>query len=523
MSNFQTSKKFEEELAYDEISQGDEDPIVKKEKLNRSLSIIEQKKGMTSCQTIFNVTNTMLGSALLVMPINYYNSGLLSSMLASIVLAYVSCQTCKLLITHSRDDEIDLPQALKRVLGKKYEILFNVIATIMLYLVGIIHFILMANTLFNILKSIFVSDDWPKTTEIVFDKFSIQWTGIILFVVCIFLFNLKNLKSVLSINDKGVYMIITFCVFLIYIGMSCLLKYEIKFVTTGIPGEENKGLNIVLFTTNLQNLVGVFALAFFNHNLIVGIMKGVENSKNNVRDLYISYVIVWFIYLVLGALGMFAVSGLFSEVYEQSKKEGKVIIPQTIMDLLIKSNPGLSTFQFVLAVIAMIMVFVQLTSVIPIFCFFCRRMFFNLFYPSDHTLEPWKFYLFNAFFNISCLVIQVLSIDPSKVIALTGAIGGFILIYVLPILLHLKCHYWKDKSEKNVEVSNISERGEHEQILLSDELNVINKENNGEQTSEIRHECRDHSDYKKKNIILLYVYYSILFVFGVVALVFQLL
>jgi len=328
-------------------------------------------------------------------------------------------------------------------------------------------------------------------------------------------------------------MIIIFCIFLMYLGIHCLFKYEITFTNTGTPGENKKGLEIILFTSNLSNLIGVFALAYFNHNLIVGIMKGNKKSENNKRDLYLSYGIVWLLYLILGVLGMFAVAGLFSEIYDEEKTKhgGKVEIPQTIMDLLIKSNPGLTTVQFVFAVLGMLMIFIQLTSVIPIFCFFCRRMFFNLFYPPEYKLEPWKFHSFNLFFNVSCLVIQVLAIDPSKVIALTGAIGGFVLIYVLPILIHLKCHYWGKTNKIDIisenSYRNSSNKDGKDQLLLKTELNDgENKEvNEGNVYNDkvINDECRDHSDYKKKNIILIYIYYGLIFSFGVVALVFQLL
>jgi sodium-coupled neutral amino acid transporter 9 len=42
---------------------------------------------------------------------------------------------------------------------------------------------------------------------------------------------------------------------------------------------------------------------------------------------------------------------------------------------------------------------------------------------------------------ILCLAIQILNIPVGVVISFDGAVCGFLLIYIIPIWLHLKCYY----------------------------------------------------------------------------------
>lgn len=39
------------------------------------------------------------------------------------------------------------------------------------------------------------------------------------------------------------------------------------------------------------------------------------------------------------------------------------------------------------------------------------------------------------------MVIQIINVDPTLIISLNGAICGFLLVYIIPIKLHLKCLY----------------------------------------------------------------------------------
>ena len=83
------------------------------------------------------------------------------------------------------------------------------------------------------------------------------------------------------------------------------------FYREGSPGSSSQP-EVILFTNNIGTLVGIFALAFMIHNMIVGIMKNNEKPEHNTRDLAIAYTIDFTVYIILGIMGQIAVAVLFS-------------------------------------------------------------------------------------------------------------------------------------------------------------------------------------------------------------------
>ena len=489
-----------------EISQIEDDAGIQEEergnRLKKSMISIKQTTPKKSSKTIFSIANTMMGSALLVMPINFYNTGMLSGIITALLMAYISYKTCNLVILHSLPDEIDYPEAINRILGKKWEVFYNILSMILLFLVGIIDFILMAHGLYAILKNVCDSSGWAPEDKVSWDVFSLQYVGIIIFVLCFIISFFEDLRIVLKINDKGVYMIIIFCIYAIYLGIYGLVNYDFTYVVYGTPGKNNKGLEIVLFTYNIETLIGIFGLAYCVHNVANGIMKSnPQEFEQNTKDLKIAYSIVFILYVVLGVFGMFAVGYLYHTMYTDK-------IPETMMDLIVKSNPGMTQIQNIVGIASLILIFCQLTTVIPILLFFTRRQFYNLFYSTGHKINRWQFHAFNLAFNVSCLIIQLCSLDPSMIISITGAVGGFFLIYVFPIFLHLKCLYFS----KNVVTSsiNIQNTEDNSNSYLSDKL-VSNSQVNDKKEDQV---CVDHSKALKQNKILVITFYIIIGMIG---------
>eukprot|EP00340_Litonotus_pictus_P000139 CAMPEP_0170525586 /NCGR_PEP_ID=MMETSP0209-20121228/11014_1 /TAXON_ID=665100 ORGANISM="Litonotus pictus, Strain P1" /NCGR_SAMPLE_ID=MMETSP0209 /ASSEMBLY_ACC=CAM_ASM_000301 /LENGTH=536 /DNA_ID=CAMNT_0010814885 /DNA_START=105 /DNA_END=1715 /DNA_ORIENTATION=- len=391
----------------------------------------------------------MLGTALLVMPCNFYLSGLITSMIGSVIMCLVSYWTANLIIMHSKDDEYDYPLAIRRLLGPAWEKIFNFVSFLLLFLVSIIHFILMANIAYSLVVNISGSKEgWPEFSDITFSQFSMQYMGIILFFLMAGLYSLNSINKILMINDKGIYMIMLYSLYVMYLGIDSLSRGNLEFVVSGEPGKEKEGLQLILFNSEVSDLVGVFAIAYFIHNVVVGMMKSGKDSSKNSRNLGIAYIIVFAKYTILGLFGSFAVAGLYNADYDPDKK------PKNIMELLSGHNPFLSNFSRILGIIALFLVFVQLTTVLPILNFFTRRQFFGLILGADvEKISKTKMHLFNLVFNLVCLGFEIAVLEPTIVIAYTGAFGGFILIYVIPILSHIKCMYWgkptSDQSNEN--------------------------------------------------------------------------
>lgn len=471
---------------------------------SRALEKIEKNRKnrkRSSIVTIFNIANTMMGSALLVMPVNFYKAGIITSIICALFMMVISYYTCNLLVIHSRNSEIDYPLALRRLLGKKWEFLFNVISFLLLILVAVIHFILMANVMYSILKSLVSSsDNWPGFDAISFKTFSMQYVGLILFVLCAVLYSYRKITTILWINDKGIYMILFFTLFIIYLGIYSLYEVDINFVSDGTPGQ-NQGLDLLLFHTDLSELIGIFALAYMIHNAVCGMIKSNQKQENNSRDLFIAYLIVFLYYVFLGLFGSFAVTAMFNSEYVQ--RGGK--IPGTIMDLFTSQGKFLSKTQQAFSIISLVLIFIQLTTVLPILNFFCRRQFFSLFFGTGKKITNKQFHLFNVAFNVICLLFEIFVFPPSKVIGFTGALGGFLLIYIIPVYAHLKCLYISKDSTGN-RINSDSNLEPSEENLVTDAAK----------------RCRNHDNVKLYSKYIVYPFYILLVSFGLAILVFQL-
>lgn len=461
------------------------------DKINSSKIMKEHKRN--SFLVIFNVSNTMMGTALLVMPINFYLVGLVSSVISSIIVALVSFITANIVIKHSREDEIDFPEAIQRILGIKWAKLFNALSMFFLFLVGIIHFVLMAQTFFAILKNVFQeTQNWSNGSEIIFSHFSIQWVGVIMFILCTLLYSVKNMKYILKISDVGIYMILIYSIFLLYLGVSCFIKYDLSFTLNGQPGMNKDGLEIILFTGDIFNIVGIFATAYFIHSVCCGLMKNSQNPDKNTRNLGISYIIVMVLYNILGIFGTFAVACMYNAMVINGKIEiGKV--PSTVIELLVKDNPMLTKMQIIMSVISLFLIFIQLTTVSSILCLFTRRQFFDLFYGPRKRLSIVQYHSFNLVYNLGCLLVEILSVPIGTLIGFTGAVAGFFLVYVIPIFVHLKCLYLKKDNNQN----------------LIEEFKLSNR-------------CVDHYKEHLGNKYIVFIFYGFIFLIGAAILVAQL-
>lgn len=457
-----------------------------------------------SWETCFNVVNTMMGSALLVMPVKFYNTGILSSLIGALVIFLISYLTCYLCIIHSRDDEFDYPLALRRLLGRKGEVLFNVISMTLFVLVSIIHFILMSNLLYSVVVC-FLSDwgEFPGNSEISFSKFSMQWTGIMLSIPCAIMYSFKDISAILKINDKGVYMILTFTVYLIYLGIQSISSEDISFKNFGISGSDREGLDIVLLNADVPEIIGVFSLAFIVHSSAVGIMKKNRDQTKNSRVLLTAYIMVLIKYSLLGIFGSFAFAGMM----KHSNLPNKSKLSDVMLFMLEKDNAFFSHAQRIVSIFILLLIFIQLATVLPILNLFARRRFFGLIYGNrdDAEIKSWQSNCFNIGFTLLCLGFEIPVFRPILIISYTGAFGGFFIIYLFPIVSHLKCLYLK----KSNDFKSTS------QTLTNDELNNINN-----QLVDCSSGCREDDTHSEvSNRICVIVAYTLLILFGLMVLI----
>jgi len=137
-----------------------------------------------------------------------------------------------------------------------------------------------------------------------------------------------------------------------------------------------------------------------------------------------SYCLVWGVYTALWTFDLFTVGGLYHTALQQNPSAQ---FPANIIDLFERNNPELPLGLFIASLFAVLLVVSQLSTVLPIMCFFSRRQLLELCYGRKQIPDK-AFYGYAVFFTLYCVGIQVLALDLSIVISCKGALAGVLLM-----------------------------------------------------------------------------------------------
>lgn len=270
----------------------------------------------------------------------------MTSLIVLLFVGIISCKTCLIQIVHFKPNEIDFPDAIKRILGYKWFVAYNGCSFLLMYLVGMIYFTLICNMLYPFLHYILTEAgaEMGKIDDIVFDKFSYQYVGIIMICIHFCFFCMKDLSILLKMGQYGIIPILIFICYIIVRG----------FINIG-EGNVNSD-TLVVFTSDVGSLCGIFALSFFVHNIIIPILKNNKEEKKNQRDIFLGYSLTAGVYAIIGFFGAFAIAGV-------SLADGNS--GNTVFDYF-TPNPGTAIIE--------ILLFCQLSTVLPIIWYLNKIM-----------------------------------------------------------------------------------------------------------------------------------------------------
>jgi hypothetical protein len=63
--------------------------------------------------------------------------------------------------------------------------------------------------------------------------------------------------------------------------------------------------NIVLISSRYPHLLGILGGGYYLHNISIPILRNSKNPRNNLRDVFIGYVLVFLSYAICGVLGYY--------------------------------------------------------------------------------------------------------------------------------------------------------------------------------------------------------------------------
>ena len=72
---------------------------------------------------------------------------------------------------------------------------------------------------------------------------------------------------------------------------------------------------IVLFNANFAPLAGILCTGYFLHTCSLPIMRSAKYPENNIRNLFISYTLVFLSYVIVGVFGYIGFLGTFFKGY----------------------------------------------------------------------------------------------------------------------------------------------------------------------------------------------------------------
>ena len=414
--------------------------------LSNSESFSEEEihldKKQSSSTIIFSLANSMIGPTIIIIPLSIAKIGLLTSVLIAVVICCISLRTCQLTHLHAKLTENEYFSTVKRIMGKSWMRLYSISSIIILCFASMIYFLSLADITYSSLKLFFNKVDWPSENKIDFSTFSYQYIGIMLMVLIGWLFFIPKLGKILDLTEKGIYSIIIEALFTIYLGIRAIVQGEAKIVFHTNSIEEEIGL----FTSqSLTYTIGVFAMAFTVHNCIVEIIRKNKKQSNNARDVRYAYLITLFTYIITGTSGAL---GLYPKISSE---------PNTILNNELYNNNETLTFIFLL--VTQIMTAFQLITVLPVINNVVRNQFFFLVFGEGKNPPKFAFITFNIIFILSLLVVQIFNISPSAVMSYGGALIGFVIIYLLPVTIHLKSIRAKQIQERQCYTALYGEYG----------------------------------------------------------------
>ena len=364
-------------------------------------------QGNSSLKTIFSIANNNFGFSLLVYGINFKDQGLFISILAVIYAWYMGCHSAQIMVRHFKVEETDYPDIVGRVIGKKSKIFYQLTALIYLLFLNILYYIYATDMCYSIINFVLDLNGnsllAPKSS-LTFSEFSYQWIGVIFILLYFAFFQLKSLSFFIKLSPLGLAAVFVITVYSVVMG--------------GLNMEHASDL--IKFDFDLKQIaitIGIYTTGFYSHAFLFPVLKNNRVFEENYSNTTIGFNFTCVTYLVAGTFGGIAIAG--------------------------KESPNAASIYDYFAstwitVVLRLMVFVQLSTVLPIVMFIMRTQFWDAVAPTMPITQTKHNYV-NLVYALVSLCLQMFNVSPSSMISLAGALGGFFGIYIFAPIVHFMC------------------------------------------------------------------------------------
>ncbi|GFO21045.1 sodium-coupled neutral amino acid transporter 9 homolog [Plakobranchus ocellatus] len=398
-------------------------------------------KSQSSIVTIFSMWNTMMGTSLLSMPWAIKQAGYVNGIVLLIVMAGIMAYTSYRVLTAGKSLAISVVAEFSDVVRIYLGRIFEVIAVLcsLLTLLGgcIVYWILMSNFLYHV--GVFIQEHaesspgnesylgslngisdatcdnatalihHQKTT---FEKVWDVTHTVPLFLICL-LFPIMNFKSptfFTKFNALGTLSVAYLIVFVTVKSIKWGINLDLN------PDHSSYPEYSPMFEWSFPALTGVSALAYLLQNAVMAIVRNQKHPENNTRDLVIAYICVCVTYTFMGAL--------FYAAFPLDKS----CIEDNFLNNVAADD--------VMAFIARIGLFFQMSCVFPLLTFIIRAQFLQFMFRSvwPSTLHV---VILNVILVAVCVLFAIFMPKIGHIISFVGAFCGFSYAIALPCAVYI--------------------------------------------------------------------------------------
>ena len=124
----------------------------------------------------------------------------------------------------------------------------------------------------------------------------------------------KDTSIFIKLNSIGVIFTIIIIISIIGIGIYALVASKYEYTSyydnskANPPSQDPDASMILLFAANYSHLMGILGGGFYLHNISLPIYRNSKHPENNVRDVFLGFVMVCLSYMICGVLGYYGFS-----------------------------------------------------------------------------------------------------------------------------------------------------------------------------------------------------------------------
>ena len=112
----------------------------------------------------------------------------------------------------------------------------------------------------------------------------------------------RNLSVFVKIASFGVIFVSLIILFIFAVGLYSFTNTDFIYKSSDIQAG---AVLIKMFNSNYAPLMGILGGGYYLHNITLPIIRNSKEPKNNVRDVFIGYFLVFLSYAICGVFGSF--------------------------------------------------------------------------------------------------------------------------------------------------------------------------------------------------------------------------